>query len=143
MFCKYCGSELEKETNFCPNCGADLRSGTANESEPQAKNDERDNDGSKRAFVAPIIPSEPTKSTYSTKSKIVAGLLAIFIGSFGVHNFYLGYTAKAVAQLVLTLLSCCSFGITAIISGIWALVEGILILCGSIKKDGHGLDLID
>ena len=33
------------------------------------------------------------------KSKVAAGLLAIFLGAFGVHNFYLGYTGKAVAQL--------------------------------------------
>ena len=38
------------------------------------------------------------------KSKIAAGLLGIFLGSFGVHNFYLGYTGKAVAQLLLLLI---------------------------------------
>ena len=26
------------------------------------------------------------------KSKMAAGLLGIFLGTFGVHNFYLGYT---------------------------------------------------
>ena len=36
----------------------------------------------------------------STKSKMVAGLLGIFFGSFGVHNFYLGYNTKAVLQSV-------------------------------------------
>ena len=24
MFCKYCGSELKTEGNFCPNCGAEV-----------------------------------------------------------------------------------------------------------------------
>lgn len=40
------------------------------------------------------------------KSKMAAGLLGIFLGSFGVHNFYLGYTGKAVAQLLHTVLTC-------------------------------------
>lgn len=40
---------------------------------------------------------------YAQKSKIVAGLLGLFLGTLGVHNFYLGYTGKAVAQLLLTL----------------------------------------
>lgn len=39
----------------------------------------------------------------NAKSKMAAGLLGIFLGSFGVHNFYLGYTTKAVIQLVCTI----------------------------------------
>jgi TM2 domain-containing membrane protein YozV len=37
------------------------------------------------------------------KSKMAAGLLGIFLGCWGVHNFYLGYTGKAVGQLVLSI----------------------------------------
>ncbi len=74
------------------------------------------------------------------KSKVGAGLLGIFLGCFGAHNFYLGYTSKAVVQLLLTLLSC---GTLAIISEIWGLVEGIMILTGSINQDGKGLPLKD
>ena len=37
------------------------------------------------------------------KSKIAAGLLGIFLGSLGIHNFYLGYTKKAILQLCLTI----------------------------------------
>lgn len=59
----------------------------------------------------------------AAKSKIVAGILGILIGSLGIHNFYLGNTKKAVIQLVLTLLV-----FTSPISAIWGLVEGILIL---------------
>ena len=40
------------------------------------------------------------------KNKIVAAALAFFFGTFGVHNFYLGYTGKALFQLLGTLLSC-------------------------------------
>ena len=73
-------------------------------------------------------------------SKIAAGLLGIFLGSFGVHNFYLGYTGKAVGQLLITLLSCF---VLSFISGIWGLIEGILILTGSISTDADGNKLVD
>ena len=61
----------------------------------------------------------------STKSKVAAGLLAVFLGTLGIHNFYLGYTGKAIAQLLITVLS---FGMLAFVSSIWGIVEGIMIL---------------
>ena len=59
------------------------------------------------------------------KSKITAGILGIFLGCFGVHNFYLGYNGKAIAQLLITLLS---LFLLSWVSAIWGLIEGILIL---------------
>ena len=38
------------------------------------------------------------------KSRLAYILLAIFLGGFGIHNFYAGYTKKAVIQLLLTIL---------------------------------------
>lgn len=72
------------------------------------------------------------------KSKMVAGLLGIFVGGFGVHNFYLGNTNKAILQIVVTIVTC---GIGAI----WGLVEGILILTGSpnFSTDADGRPLAD
>lgn len=76
----------------------------------------------------------------NAKSKLAAGLLGIFLGVFGVHNFYLGYTGKAVAQLLITLLSC---SVLSPISALWGIIEGILILCGNIDKDANGNLLTD
>lgn len=76
----------------------------------------------------------------NAKSKLAAGLFGIFLGGLGVHNFYLGYTGKAVAQLLLSLLSC---GLLSWVSSIWGLIEGILIISGSIDKDGQGNPLRD
>ena len=39
------------------------------------------------------------------KSKMAAGLLAIFLGSLGIHKFYLGYTKEAVIMLLVSLLT--------------------------------------
>ncbi|MDQ1248673.1 MAG: hypothetical protein QG597_3046 [Actinomycetota bacterium] len=58
------------------------------------------------------------------KSKIVAGLLGIFLGGLGIHRFYLGFTTIGVVQIVVTILTCG-------IGSIWGLVEGILYLVGA------------
>lgn len=76
----------------------------------------------------------------SAKSKLAAGLFGILLGWLGVHNFYLGHTGKALAQLLITLLTC---GYLGIISWIWGLVEGIMILAGTIQTDARGVRLRD
>jgi TM2 domain-containing membrane protein YozV len=69
------------------------------------------------------------------KSKLVAGLLGILLGSLGVHRFYLGYIGIGIAQIVVTFVTC---GIGAI----WGLIEGVLILVGSgITTDSEGRPL--
>ena len=72
------------------------------------------------------------------KSKIAAGLLGIFLGGFGVHRFYLGYTTIGIIQIVVTVLTC---GLGAI----WGLVEGIMILTGAeqFRADAEGRPLRD
>ncbi len=110
-FCTNCGQELEENVSFCLNCGKEVNS-------TKKVNDVKVN-----------------KNTNGQKSKIAAGLIAIFLGSFGVHNFYLGYTNKAVAQLLITVLSC---GTLSFVSGTWALIEGIMILTGTISVDALG-----
>ena len=67
------------------------------------------------------------------KSTLAAGLFGIFLGAFGVHNFYLGYTGKAVVPLILSCLI-----IFLPVSYVWGLVEGIMILSGQINVDGQG-----
>lgn len=87
-----------------------------------------------------LVEDKTVVADSSAKSKIAAGILGILLGALGVHNFYLGYTGKAVAQLLITVLSC---GILSIVSGIWGLIEGIMILTGSIDKDAFGVSLKD
>ena len=109
-FCSNCGKEIKENQDVCLNCGVAIR-----------KNSNTNN-----------IPG--------AKSKIAAGLLGIFLGAFGVHNFYLGNNGKAVAQLLITILSCFTL---AIVSEIWGLIEGIMILTGSISTDAEGNPLSD
>ena len=74
------------------------------------------------------------------KSKVIAGMLGICFGALGVHNFYLGYKGKAIAQLLIT---CLSFGLLYFVSSTWGFIEGILILVGTINKDADGNELGD
>lgn len=74
------------------------------------------------------------------KSRLAGGLLGILLGAFGVHNFYLGYTGKAIAQLLITILS---FGILSFIPAIWGLIEGVMILTDKNYLDGDGFPLSD
>lgn len=43
--------------------------------------------------VEGFVQPKTTNNVYSAdqKSRIAAGLLGIFLGCYGVHNFYLGY----------------------------------------------------
>lgn len=75
---------------------------------------------------------------YVPKSKVAAGILGILLGSLGIHNFYLGFKGKAIAQLLITLLTC---GFGAAITSIWGLVEGIIILTSSVYYDAYGVPL--
>ena len=67
----------------------------------------------------------------------------IFLGCFGVHNFYLGYTSKAVSQLLLTTVGWLIVGLGPLVAQIWGFIEGIMILAGSIDKDANGVKLKD
>ncbi|WP_265520166.1 TM2 domain-containing protein [Oerskovia flava] len=79
------------------------------------------------------------------KSRLAAGLLGIFLGSIGVHRFYLGYTGIGLTMLLLTIVgSFVTFGLSAIAVSIWGLVEGILYLTarqGSYAVDSTGRPL--
>ncbi len=110
MFCRNCGKEIDDNAVVCVHCG-----------------------------VA-VSPNAAANANPNAKSKLVAGLLGIFLGAYGVHNFYLGYTRNAVIQLVITLATC---GVGAIVSSIWGLVEGIMLLTGKIAVDGKGEPLKD
>jgi len=60
--------------------------------------------------------------------RIVAGILGILLGAFGVHKFYLGFTWTGLTMLLVTLLS---FFILFPVVAIIGFVEGILYLVKS------------
>lgn len=130
MFCRNCGNQMDnlaavcvkcgvpagQGVNFCPNCGKQTAPGAV------------------VCISCGISLSQVIQG--AQKSKLTAGLLGIFLGAWGVHNFYLGNTKRGIIQIVVTLVTCG-------VGGLWGLVEGIMILCGSIKTDANGVPLKD
>ena len=82
---------------------------------------------------APYGVDPMTGMPLSDKSKMVAGLLQIFLGSFAVGRFYLGYTGLAIAQIAVVWLTCGA-------GALWPLIDGIMILTGKVP-DAQGRPL--
>lgn len=63
----------------------------------------------------------------SEKEWLVTLLLSVFLGSLGIHRFYVGKIGTGILQLI-TLGGC----------GIWTLIDIIMIATGNFKdKDGN------
>lgn len=92
VFCRGCGNPINAAAPYCPACGAP---------QPGA------------ALASGDIPE---------KSRIAAGLLAIFVGGLGVHKFYLGEVGLGVLYLLFS---------WTLIPALVGLIEGIYYLCMS------------
>ena len=137
MYCRNCGAQIQPGIYICTKCGVPAGTGKQfcpNCSAPTDVNAVM----CVRCGVYFTPPQNLAPPGVVVKSNLVAALLAFFLGTFGVHNFYLGYTNKAVAQLLITVLSC---GALAVVSQIWAIVEMVQLLTGSINTDANGCPL--
>ena len=75
-----------------------------------------------------VIDENGTPVPTQESKRILAGLLAILIGSIGIHKFILGYTVQGVIMLAISVVTCgFGAGITALIG----LIEGIIYLTKS------------
>lgn len=129
MFCKNCGNQINENAvaclncgfakgdggKFCANCGSEINPGAAICTKCGA------------AVKTVVANGEQ-------KSKLVAVLLAFFLGSIGIHDFYLGYNKYGVIKIVLTV--CTGIG-----GAIWAIVDFIRLLTGSLNRDANGIKL--
>ena len=114
MYCRNCGQAMAETDKVYGACGSKVNVGNSFCSNCGKQVDQN-------ASICVHCGTE-FKAPKEPKSKLVAGLLG------------------AVSSACL-LLSCCTLGITAIGTvgiEIWGLVEGIMILCGKIDKDGEG-----
>lgn len=91
--------------------------------------------------VAAPFGVAPNGVPYSERQKIVAGLLQIFLGYFGVGRFYTGHTNLGVAQFA----ACAVAGILApftcglsMLALLWPFVDGIVMMVSSNSRDAQG-----
>lgn len=84
-FCANCGAQIDPNAAVCMQCGVATNFGAGNANGAM---------GGKDAWVP------------AGKDKTTALLLCFFLGSLGIHNFYLGETKKAIFKLAFFLGSC-------------------------------------
>ena len=130
MFCKNCGAEMNENAVACMSCG--FAKGTG---EKYCSNCGKElNPGAAICTTCGAAVKADTVVGGEQKSKLVAVLLAFFLGGIGIHDFYLGYTKYGIIKIVLTV--CTGFG-----GSIWALIDFIRLLVGSLHTDANGVEL--
>ena len=94
MFCKFCGAEIDDDCVVCPACGKQ---------------------------VAPLKTENENLfgKTINGRNRLIAALLALFLGGIGIHHFYLGNTTYGIISIIF-----CWSGIPYIIG----IVQGIMML---------------
>lgn len=128
VFCTKCGSQNEDYAQFCVSCQATL---PVIGSRPTAYQADY-----QQPFQPAYEPIQPPAQMYGQGSnldwqamgadkKIVAGILGIVVGGFGIHKFILGYQREGLIMLLVTVLTCGMLGGVMQIIGI---VEGIIYL---------------
>jgi TM2 domain-containing membrane protein YozV len=79
----------------------------------------------------PPMPAHSPRPAYlvdANSKKILAGVLGIFLGIFGVHKFVLNITG---AGIIMAAISLCTFFILSPVIAIIGLIEGIIYLTKS------------
>ena len=109
MFCNTCGAQLDDTAQKCSQCGNNPHDESTQE----------------------IKTVHPEFEFLHAKSRIIAGLLQIFLGFVGAGRLYLGYYKLAILQFLLVIIT----GGSALI---WPVIDGIMILSGHILTDSKG-----
>lgn len=138
MYCRDCGQLISNDSLKCTNCGT--RKGLGDNYCYRCGSRIKSNSIEVCEFCGAKLNNNIDELNIKIKNKLLAGLLALFLGAMGIHRFYLGYIKIGIVQLSLWILGYFTGGITWVIVQIWALIESILIFLGKIK-DSEGNDL--
>lgn len=110
--CKECGQTISDAAKTCPHCGA-----------PVIKDVYCPKCGKKVPENVKFCPDcgtsivSPSASGTDSKDKTTAALLAILLGGFGIHYFYLGKNTAGILTIIITFF-CFIWWIVMIIQGI-------------------------
>jgi TM2 domain-containing membrane protein YozV len=113
-YCTKCGAVNDDTSQYCASCQAPLSPISGYQPMQSV------NQGASGAMI-------DWKAMGGDK-KIVAGIVAILLGAFGIHKFLLGYTTEGIIMLAITIVSC---GLLAIVPSVVGIIEGIMYLTKS------------
>ncbi|MFQ9179332.1 MAG: TM2 domain-containing protein [Eggerthella lenta] len=83
-------------------------------------------------YQQPYYQQPYSQPMVTTKDHVAAGLLAIFLGAFGIHKFYLGYNTAGFIMLAVTIIGgVLTFSLASWVIWVIAIIEGILYLTKS------------
>ena len=125
--CPYCGTEFQAANNQQPpvfNAGNNAGQQQPYGQQPYGQQ-QQGYQQQYGAYQQPPASNDIFANGPSGKSRGIAGLLAIFLGSLGIHYFYLGKSTPGIVFLLVSILSC---GILATVVAIVALVQGIMMM---------------
>ena len=108
MFCKNCGKEMNDNQAICLECG--VKKGEGNKFCPNCGKPVNENQAICLSCGVALKQENKVGTTSLTdnaglpegKDKITAAILAFFLGSFGIHCFYLGETKKGIVRIIAT-----------------------------------------
>lgn len=133
MYCSSCGTAMAPGAAFCSACGQRAPAGLTGTPVTQPLPPLHVPRAPMAAPGTPFDRDPQTGLAYSSRSKVVAGLLQLLLGGLGIGRFYTGHTGMAVAQIAVTFITC---GLGAV----WPLIDGILMLAGNVR-DAEGRPL--
>ena len=119
--CPCCGAPIGDKLEICPYCGSVIPKAEKEETKLVVKKEAEEEDSLESFSYR--IPTLPTRKRDLTKS--TAALLALFLGAIGVDQFYVGNNG---AGIILLLITVCSAGWGAILTGFIALIHFIQFL---------------
>ena len=117
MYCRNCGQQIDPNAWACPKCGCRPLQGAAFCSKCGEKTNPQQ-------VLCVACGHTLTRASYSNQ-KLVAGLLGIVLGMFGIHKFFLGYTREGIIMLLVTILT---VFILSWIPAVIGIAEGIVYL---------------
>ncbi|MGV8979657.1 NINE protein [Clostridium sp.] len=137
--CPSCGASIDLNATECKYCGESIANQSSQQQVQQTQQTQQYQSPQyqEQQYQSPQAPQyqeqqyqsqqaplmyNPSGFPVKYKSKTTAGLLAIFLGGFGIHKFYLGKNGRGILYLVF----CWTY-----IPSLIALVEGVIYLASS------------